>query len=97
MRTGIGFALCAGLLSACTTAPKEPRVEYHTAKVAVAAPCVKDRPERPQALRERISDDQWAVKPPGAKARAVEAQAGIRLNYEDSFAASVAGCRDIER
>jgi hypothetical protein len=63
--------------------------------VPVAVGCVgKDgKPTPPEPLKQRYTDAQWAAMPPGAKAQAVAAQGGARLNYEDSLRASTAGCR----
>lgn len=83
------------LLSACASAPKpEPEAGVRTYPEAVAIGCVKDRPERPQSLLERFSDEVWARLAPGAMARAVEAQGGERLNYEDRLSAATAGCKE---
>ena len=81
------------LLAACAHAPApEPTVQYRDAAIAVAVGCVVDRPPAPAPLVARISSADWAARAPGAKAQAVRAQAGIRLNFEDRLAASTSGC-----
>lgn len=63
--------------------------------VPVATGCVGTggRPPAVQTLRERYSDAEWEAMPPGAKAAAVAAQGGERLNYEDRFKASTSACQ----
>lgn len=82
------------VLSGCATRTVT-RHEIVEAPIAVATSCVDaaGRPSVPPALRERYTPQQWAALPPGAKAKAVEAQAGRRLNYEDEDRAATAGCR----
>jgi hypothetical protein len=81
------------LLAACAHAPApEPAVQYRDAAIAVAVGCVVDRPAQPVPLSARVSAAEWAARAPGAKAQAVRAQAGRRLNYEDAEAAATAGC-----
>lgn len=85
------IALC--LLAGCGGTAPRPEVHYKTVPVVVTAPCVVDRPEKPTGLKAIIPDEQWAQMPTGAKAQAVKAQAGRRLNYEDRLEAATAGCR----
>lgn len=97
MRNGLKFALFAGVLialSSCTSTPAEPRVEYRTVPVAVSAGCVVERPEAVVPLNQQVSSDQWGALAPGAKAEAVLAQAGDRLNYEDRLEAATSGCKN---
>lgn len=97
MRSCIERAVLGGLLillCGCATAPvPQPR----TISVAVAVGCVVDRPAPPQALNARLSRDQWEQLAPGAKAQSVLAQAGERLNYQDSLRAATAGCKGAPR
>jgi hypothetical protein len=62
--------------------------------VPVDAGCIGDkgRPTPPEPLNRRYTAEQWAALAPGAKAAAVAAQAGARLNYEDEDRAATAGC-----
>lgn len=84
------------LLAGCTHKPaSEPERVYRELPVAVAVGCVKDRPTAPQSLAERYSDAEWAALAPGAMARAVQAQAGERMNYEDRLEAATRGCREV--
>lgn len=63
--------------------------------VPVSAGCVAatGRPEKPQPLNRRYTAEQWAALAPGAKANAVAAQGGARLNFEDEDSAATTGCR----
>jgi hypothetical protein len=63
--------------------------------VPVATGCVGQggKPTVPAPLRTRYTAAQWAAMPPGAKAQAVAAQAGHRMNYEDRLGAATSGCR----
>ena len=97
MRNRVFITVAAALLlAACTSNPKSvvdsAPVPY---AVPVAAGCVAEggKPEAPKPLRDHYPDEQWTAMPPGAKAQAVAAQGGHRLNYEDRFAASTAGCK----
>lgn len=80
------------LLAGCQHVQPEKQIEYRTATVAVSAPCVVDPPQRVTPLNQQMTPDQWNARAPGAKAEAVKAQAGDRLNYEDRQAASTSGC-----
>jgi len=94
MRSRIGLVALAGLLiSGCSDKP-ELKIVLKPVPVATPVGCVADRPEAPMSLALRISDETWAMLAPGAKARAFEAQAGERLNYEDRLAVATSACRD---
>jgi len=86
---GIILAGCGGPVK---TAGDEVPIPY---AVPVAAGCIgKDgRPAAPAPLQGRYPAEQWARMPPGAKAQAVAAQAGKRMNFEDQLTASTAGCK----
>lgn len=90
----ITTASSLALLAACAgQAPRaEPAVEYREAAVPVATGCVVDRPAPVMPLASRVPAAEWARRAPGAKAQAVRAQAGQRLNYEDALRASTSGC-----
>lgn len=62
--------------------------------VPVATGCIdpKGRPAVPTSLRGTITPEAWAAMPPGAKASAVQAQAGRRLSYEELDRAATSGC-----
>lgn len=94
MRAGLGSLVCLGLLAGCGGNQADPETAYRQVPVAVAVGCVKDRPEPPASISERVPAEEWVARAPGAKAASVEAQAGIRMNYQDRLAASVAGCRE---
>jgi hypothetical protein len=82
------------LLAACagrTPAP-EPEIRYQDVPVAIATGCVVDRPTPPASLSSRVPAAEWTRRALGAKAQAVRAQAGQRMNYEDALAASTSGC-----
>lgn len=99
MRGCSRLALCAVLLialAACAGQTSEPKVEYRTEYVAVSTGCVVDKPEALVPLKEQIAPEQWARMAPGAKAEAVKAQAGYRMNYLDELLASTSGCKNAE-
>lgn len=95
---GLLLVVAMMLLSGCNGGDHHaPAVSEKPAPYAVpvSAGCVgaDGRPGRPQPLNQRYSADQWAALAPGAKANAVAAQAGARLNYEDEDAAATSGCK----
>lgn len=94
MRSRIGPLACAGLLvlSGCQTTE---RIRYKEARVAVSAPCVVDSPEKTPNLLASHPDAVWNVMPPGAKANAIEARAGERMNYTDNLETAASGCRSV--
>lgn len=99
MRAHFGRVVSVGLLTlaACKTVPApEPQIVYKEVKVAVSVGCVVDRPATVTPLRGRIHEQQWRALAPGAKAAAVQAQAGERMNYQDKLAAATSGCRDAQ-
>jgi hypothetical protein len=81
-------------LGACTT-PGEIRTEYIEVPMAVPTGCVAEggKPEVTASLRDRYTAEQWAALAPGAKANAIRAQAGRRMNYEDALRAATAACQ----
>jgi hypothetical protein len=92
------IAATALALTSCGNGPRpnaEPGIVYQQVKVAVPVGCVVDAPAAVMALKQRISDAQWAELAPGAKAEAVKAQAGARLNYEDALRAATSGCEAV--
>ena len=93
------FSLALALtLAACGGGGEQPKSAGETAPERYAAPvavgCVgrEGKPAEVQPLNQRYSDEEWAAMPLGAKASAVAAQGGERLNYEDRQRASTAGC-----
>lgn len=83
------------MLGGCAGArPVEPEIRYQQVPVAVAAPCVVDRPAEVTPLNRRVPQGDWDARAPGAKAATIEGQAGERLNYEDRLRAATAGCRE---
>lgn len=85
---------CATTKSSPDLPPTEPSVVIREVNIPVPVGCVSDKgkPDPVVPLSQTIPDEEWAVMPPGAKAQAVKAQAGKRLNYEDELAASTASC-----
>ena len=95
MRSRTGLAALAGLLIAgCAGKTPEPKIVLKPYPVATPVGCVVDRPTPPVTLLMRISDEAWSALAPGARARAVEAQAGERMNYQDALATATSGCKD---
>lgn len=74
--------------------PPEPEVEFDTVSVVAATGCIAEggKPDKVQPLKGRYTREEWDSLAPGAKAQAVRAQSGERLNYEDSLDAATAGC-----
>jgi hypothetical protein len=81
-------------LSACA-GREEVETVHDPVPVVVTAPCIAAQglPAKVTPLRDQISAADWDKRPPGAKAKTVEAQAGARLNYEDALAAATSGCK----
>lgn len=96
MRRRHGSLVSAGLLilGGCAGREHEPKVQFQEVAVAVSAPCVSGRPAAVPSLRDSIPPSVWAARAPGAKAAAIEAQAGDRMNYQDRLNAATAGCRE---
>lgn len=80
------------MLAACAAKP-EPEVRIKTAPVAVGVGCVLDRPADVVPIKDRVSQDEWMARAPGAKAAAVEGQAYERMNYADKLDAATKGCK----
>jgi len=93
----LAFSLTVLTLTACagsslqTDRPKDEPVKYG---VPIATGCIGEdgRPAIPGPLKSRYTQEQWDALAPGAKANAVAAQAGTRMNYEDEDRAATAGC-----
>ena len=101
MRLRSRSALQVGLLTlaGCSPSvvdqrPAEPKVIYKDVPVAVAVGCVRNRPGAVAPINAQIAADKWGAMPTGAKAEAVRAQAGDRMNYEDRLGAATSGCPD---
>lgn len=91
------LALCAVfLIAGCNGQTPEPKVEYQVVNVPVSVGCVVDKPEALVPLNKQIAPEQWENMAPGAKAEAIKAQAGYRMNYSDEFEASTSGCKNAE-
>jgi hypothetical protein len=99
--SSLSLVSCLAALSGCATTPAPDRpartqeVRIETAPVIVATGCLpaSGLPDAPRPLRQEIPQDRWDAMPPGAKAEAVKAKAGERLNYEDAVRAATAGCQ----
>ena len=93
IRTILALAI-AGSLSACAAQlpTPEPTIVYRDAPIAVAAGCVVDRPAPVVPLRDRVPAAEWAARAPGAKAQAIAAQAGRRMNHQTRTDAATSGC-----
>ena len=89
------LVMAALIVASCGEHPKSAATEPVSYAVPVATGCVaKDgRPAPPQPLNRRYTAEQWAAMPPGAKAQAVAAQGGERMNFEDRDRAATAACR----
>jgi len=86
--SSLALAACAGNKEIITErVPVEVRLP-------VATGCISEsgRPDPVVPLNERMSADQWEALAPGAKARAVEAQSGRRMNNADEDRAATAAC-----
>lgn len=87
------------MLAACSTtkAPIKPAVEQVPVEIAipVATGCIatNGRPAPVKPLRQQMKPDAWAKLAPGAKAAAIQAQAGIRMNTEDLDRAATSACK----
>lgn len=86
-------------LAACahTQAAIKPAVEQVpvVVNVPVATGCIADagRPAPVKPLLKLYTPPVWNALAPGAKAEAVRAQAGVRMNYEDQDRAATSGCK----
>lgn len=93
IRTILALAIAGGLSACAGRAPApEPTIIYRDAPIAVAAGCVVDRPAPIVPLRDRVSPAEWAARAPGAKAQAIAAQAGRRMNHQARTDAATSGC-----
>jgi hypothetical protein len=92
MRCSMPCLLLVFSLAACTSRARAPEVRIETAPVAVAIGCAVDRPSPVAPLNSRIAPPGWAQLAPGAKARAVQAQAGRRMNHADALDAATSAC-----
>jgi hypothetical protein len=87
------------MLAACTTAraPIKPQVEQVPVEVAipVATGCIatNGRPDPIKPLRDQKPLAEWNKLAPGAKAAAIQAQAGIRMNITDLDRAATSACK----
>ena len=83
---------CANHISAIRPAVEEKPVEV---VVAVATGCIatKGRPAPVKPLKSTLTLEQWKKLAPGAKAEAIKAQSGTRLNYEDTDRAATSACK----
>lgn len=91
MRIITVFAVAA-MLSACQTRTvvKEVPIEV---KVPVAAPCMGQRPEPVEALRDSLSREEWDALTTDQRENLVAAQALLRKIYGDRLTDASAGCR----
>ena len=94
MRILIAMAAVAVLAGCATNPTPPPAIVYKEKDVPVSVGCVVGRPAPVIPLNKTVDAAHWAALAPGAKAEAVHAQAGRRLNYEDKLSASAAACPD---
>ena len=93
IRTILALAIAGGLSACAAQLPApEPTTVYRDAPIAVAAGCVVDRPAPIVPLRDRVPPAEWAARAPGAKAQAIAAQAGRRMNHQARTDAATSGC-----
>jgi hypothetical protein len=87
-------ALIAAATAGCATTKTVSVDKPVPYAVAVATGCIdsRGRPAVPSSLKQRYTPEQWAALSPGAKAFAIEAQAGRRLSYEQLDRAATSGC-----
>ena len=90
----IATASSLALAGCATRLDRTPEVRIETAPVAVAVGCVSGRPAPVTPLNRRVPKAEWDVRAPGAKAQAVRAQAGLRMNHADALQAATSGCPD---
>jgi len=95
IRTILALAIASGLSACATHAPApEPSIVYRDAAIAVPVGCVVDRPAPVLPLRARVAPAEWRTRAPGAKAQAIAAQAGRRMNHQTRTDAATSGCTD---
>jgi hypothetical protein len=90
------LAIAISLVGCSTPAARPAQAEKpmpYAVPVATACVATAGRPARPQPLAQRYTPQQWAALATGAKANAVAAQAGARMNYEDEEAAATSACK----
>ncbi len=84
------------LLAACTHVRNVPvdHIETITAAVPVATGCVakEGRPKPPVPIKGTVTPADWKSHTVGARAAAIQAQAGRRMNYEDEDRAATSAC-----
>lgn len=81
-------------LSACTRTVTLTEEKFTEVPVMVPTACVAEqgRPAKVAPLNRAVRREDWAKRAPGAKARAIQAQAGRRMNYGDELAAATSAC-----
>ncbi len=81
-------------LSACTRTVTVTEEKFTKVPIMVPTACVgaQGRPDQVAPLNRRVSGQEWVQRAPGAKAKAMQAQAGRRMNYADELAAATSAC-----
>lgn len=94
MRRSARSLVSAGvlILAGCKHA-SDAEIRYKEVPVAVSAGCVVDRPAPVVSLKDRMTEEEWRARAPGAKAATIEGQAYDRMNYADKLDAATKGCR----
>lgn len=92
MLQAFNAALLIALAGCASRPPAEPAINYVEVPMPVPAPCVVDRPAPVVPMNAQVAAADWAARAPGAKAQAVRAQAGRRMNHADALAAATSGC-----
>jgi hypothetical protein len=93
MKTVLTLIAAALTLAGCVT--REPVIEERIieVKVPVTVPCMGQRPDPVQALRDSIGREEWAVLTTDQRAALVAAQALAHKLLGERATDASAGCR----
>lgn len=89
-----GMVLAAAALTACTRTVTLTEEKFTEVPVMVPTKCVAEqgRPDKVVPLNQKVSREEWQKRAPGAKAKAIQAQAGRRMNHADQLDAATSAC-----